>query len=244
MKVATAKDLCELLRKYNAVSVGDVGIVEAYAKFLKDAGIKRTQPTKEQKEVLNYLKRLRGVRPMADKTEEVKRLYSLNCDQCGEVFKGSSGFPYPPLCPKCRKPKPDENRYKHLETELGNEHPPLIDRAEMLCSSLNGKYCFDAVKDVIIEACLHQRDLDIAWYEAARQQNTPKPNESRLWTPSEVADAITKTASIKDAECQRRVERIKRKIESTYKERLKNLEMNVYYITDGKWNAIWKKGGL
>jgi len=124
----------------------------------------------------------------------------------------------------------DKTRYKHLVTELGNEHPPLIDRDEMLCSSLNSKYCFDAVKDVIIEACLYQRDADIAWYEAAKTASI-----------KEQAVAFETGKMEGRIECQQRVERIKREIEK------KDIDTNTHsfdytYIRIHRkdWDDIWK----
>ena len=57
MKEATAKDLRNLLRKYNVVLVGEEGIEEAWGKFFKEAGIKRLPPKKGQKETRDHLYR-------------------------------------------------------------------------------------------------------------------------------------------------------------------------------------------
>ena len=56
---------------------------------------------------------------------------------------------------------------KNFETvmKIEGEHPPLLDDEEMLCCSLISIYCYDEVKDVIKEACLHQRYNDVAWYK-------------------------------------------------------------------------------
>jgi len=112
------------------------------------------------------------------KTEEVKRLYSLNCDQCGESFKGSSGFPYPPLCPKCRKPKTDKtNRDCEDKPEspmyLGDGgqwevHEPKPEMCPVFMPKRYGKHGRD---EPILKSC------------------ESKPDESRLLTDEEFADA-------------------------------------------------------
>jgi len=175
MKVATAKDLCELLRKYNAVSVGDVGITEAYTKFLKDAGIKRTQPTKGQKEVLNLLKCLRGVRP-----------------------------------------KPDEGRERGIEQIKARGYEDrVLDDEDMLCCSLIGTYAYRAVKDVLIETCLHQdaKTFPIGYAQGRK-------------------DA--------EAECQQRIEGIVKRIQAIYNNAsdLKTLEQELRIFLDEQRRSV------
>jgi len=193
MKVATAKDLCELLRKYNAVSVGDVGITEAYTKFLKDAGIKRTQPTKGQKEVLNLLKCLRGVRP-----------------------------------------KPDEGRERGIEQIKARGYEDrVLDDEDMLCCSLIGTYAYRAVKDVLIETCLHQDAKT-----ASIKDQECKKNEAIAFETGKTEGRI---------ECQQRIEGIKRKIEERYFPDaligVKEERMD-FRISPSYWDAIWGEEGL
>ena len=48
--------------------------------------------------------------------------------------------------------------------------PPILSDEEKLGCSLISKYPYKEVKDVIIEACLHQLDADVAYYEPLIQQ--------------------------------------------------------------------------
>ena len=48
---------------------------------------------------------------------------------------------------------------------------PLIDDKEMLCASLVGKYSYRRVKDVILEACKHQRDAGLLILKQMEQKH-------------------------------------------------------------------------
>jgi len=134
----------------------------------------------------------------------------------------------------------DKTRYRHLETELGNEHPPLIDRDEMLCSSLNSNYWFDAVKDVIREACLHQRDFDIAWYEAAKTASIKEQAECEEKCEDAYNSGSVDSIADLQRQCQARVERIKRKTKKS-KVLAYEIDSDDYVVSYKLLEAIWKE---
>ena len=79
--------------------------------------------------------------------------------------------------------------------KLKGEQPPVLGEDEKLGCSLISQYPYRQVKDVITEACLHQLDVDVAYYEPTiqelREQAERLVDKYREWiSPDEHKKAI------------------------------------------------------
>jgi len=68
--------------------------------------------------------------------------------------------------------------------------PKILSDEEKLGCSLISKYPYKEVKDVIIEACLHQLDADVAYYEPLIQQARQEGRDSTIEAVNKILSPI------------------------------------------------------
>ena len=146
--------------------------------------------------------------------EEVRQTYTLNCDGCGGVFENSSAFPQPQLCPECLKPevKRAKPEYDASITQLPDPFEPKADES----------------KDLEMSKQVWKFSL--------------KGHADECDTDAVVDHIVSETASIKDLECQKRVERLFEEIEAKFEDVTgKGSIEQILAIPKYKWQALKKR---
>jgi len=180
------------------------------------------------------------------------RGYTLSCDNCGGAFYSPEAFPYTELCPQCSEPDyppeldylPDgsgkELKPDRLLTDEGNIYDAGCGQ-EICCDILpkhlsgqNLEDCYLGISKVIqtfLDKRLKAQDAKTASILKAKYA-ADMEHLSHL-----VDDVISLEEQVKskDAECQARVERIKREIET-----IGMNDLGFVHLIPEEWQSLWE----